>query len=325
MSKKKNSHKSSFLTDPLTRKRFKKELRAATRSQFRPLNRELQKQTRINKLQAQNTSRWFNTYQQQIGRMKQDSAASYGQAGQAMNNYAAAAGSRNAALMNELNAQNARNAQLYGQQANPAAANYALQSGAMNAQMGGDMAGAIQAQGANTNAYFGGLGANAKLGRIEALSALRANRQQISQDKRDLIREKADFRNQYLADAREGERRFYLANKELRNSNQQAAKDRKLTRGENRKDRQQGRRDTTSKDGNAKERKQAMQKAAALLGAYDRKDVAKDPGKFIAALANKGIPANIARRAVRQALKGGGGGKGHKGGKGFDWGSVWGK
>lgn len=347
MSKKKNKHKSSFLTDPLSRRQFKKELRSATRSQFRPLNRELQKQGRINKLQAQNTSRWFNAYQQQIGRMKQDSAAGYASAGQAMNNYAAAAGSRNAALMNELNSQNAQNAQLYGQQPNQTAANYALQSGAMNAQMGGDMAGAIQAQGANTNAYFGGLKANSKLGRIEALSALRANRQQISQDKQDLIRERADFRNQYLSDAREGERRYALALKELRNANRQAAKDRKFQSSEAAKDRRNSNRQaakdrkqskwenkhggSSSSDGGGKERKDAI---AALRSAplnfdkiFSKNSKSASVGIIAEYLRNEAsVSASLARKLAKQYVAkhwtqsavGGaiGGAGGHAGGKG---------
>ncbi len=44
--------KQSPLTKPLSGKRFRKELRAATRSQFRPLQRELKKAKRISLAQS---------------------------------------------------------------------------------------------------------------------------------------------------------------------------------------------------------------------------------------------------------------------------------
>lgn len=226
MSKKDKKHKSSFLTDPLTRKRFKKELKAATRAEFRPLSRELASQKRISLLQSQRTSRYFKDYQQAIGRGRTAVQGAYNNAAQSMNNYAAAAGSQDAALRAQLGQQASADASLYGGSGDTGAANLALLGSANRVRAGADVAGAIQGQGANTYGYLTSQKANAKLGRIEALNAEAANRRQISADKMDLLREKADFRNTYLADAREGERRYELALKELRNSNRQAAKDR---------------------------------------------------------------------------------------------------
>lgn len=322
---KKDKNKSSFLTKPLTKKRFKKELKAQIRSEFRPLSRELQKQERISKLQSQRTSRYFEDYQRAIGRARTQTQGAYQGAVDTMGQYAAQAGSRNAALQGQLQGQAAQSASLYGG-GDTGAANLAVQGEANRVRAGADMAGAIAGQGANTYGYLSSQKANSKLAKVEALQAERANRLSISQDRQDLIRERADFRQQYMADAREGERRYELALKELRNSKNQAHKDRTQARKEARKDREQGRRDNRHDDtgnGDGKgtkpggENKQDYKKAIALLGGFkDQKQISKNPKAAIAGLVNEGIPAGIARRAVKAYLKKHKGGNGGKGGKG---------
>ena len=318
---KKDKNKSSFLTKPLTKRRFKKELQAQTRAQFKPLSRELQKQERISKLQSQRMSRYFEDYQRAIGRARTETQGAYQGAVDTMGSYAQQAGSRNAALQGQLQGQAAQNASLYGG-GDTGAANLAVQGEANRVRAGADMAGAIAAQGANTYGYLSSQKANSKLAKVEALQAERANRLSISQDRQDLIRERADFRQQYMADAREGERRYELALKELRNSKNQAHKDRTQARKEARKDREQGRRDNrhANESGNGEgtkpggENKQDYKKAIALLGGFkDQKQISKNPKAAIAGLVNEGIPAGIARRAVKAYLKKHGG-KGKGGG-----------
>lgn len=320
--KSKKKDETSFLTKPLTRRRFKKELKAQTRAQFKPLSRELQKQERISKLQSQRMSRYFEDYQRAIGRARTQTQGAYQGAVDTMGAYAAQAGSRNAALQGQLQGQAAQDASLYGGSGDTGAANLAVQGEANRVRAGADMAGAIAGQGANTYGYLSSQKANSKLAKVEALQAERANRLSISQDRQDLIRERADFRQQYMADAREGERRYELALKELRNSNSQAAKDRKLSRTESRKDREQGRRDSRH------ERKQAQQdgdsvskNAASLMNRYY--DPKKDTWRSLAAMLNGelDIPASRANQLAKAWLKrhgkdGGkkGGGKGGKGG-----------
>lgn len=318
---KKDKNKSSFLTKPLTKRRFKKELQAQTRAQFKPLSRELQKQERISKLQSQRMSRYFEDYQRAIGRARTETQGAYQGAVDTMGSYAQQAGSRNAALQGQLQGQATQNASLYGG-GDTGAANLAVQGEANRVRAGADMAGAIAGQGANTYGYLSSQKANSKLAKVEALQAERANRLSISQDRQDLIRERADFRQQYMADAREGDRRYELALKELRNSNSQAAKDRKLSRTESRKDREQGRRDSRheneggngekgkgGKNENQRERHQNYNKALDLLGAYSKQEVAKKPQVFIAKLSDK-YGSAVARRAVRTYIKGAGKGKG---------------
>lgn len=323
MSKKndKKKEKSSFLTKPLTKKRFRKELKAQIRSEFKPLSRELQKQDRLSKLRSQQTSRYFQQYQQAIGRVRASSDARYAQAGQAMNDYASAAGSQNAALQGQLAAQSQQNATLYGQTPNSDSVNLAVQGEANRTRNGADMAGMIQAQGANTHAYLSGQQANSKLARIEALQAEARTRRQISSDKQDLIRERADFRQQYMADAREGDRRYELALKELRNSKTQAHKDRTQARKEARKDREQGRRDNrhANESGNGEKGKggdNVKKNAASLMNRYY--DPKKDTWRSLAAMLNGelDIPASRANQLAKAWLKrhGKGGGKKKGGG-----------
>ena len=318
--KKKDKNKSSFLTKPLTKKRFKKELQAQTRAQFKPLSRELQKQERISKLQSQRMSRYFEDYQRAIGRVRTQTQGAYQGAVDTMGQYAAQAGSRNAALQSQLQGQSAQNASLYGT-GDTGSANLAVQGEANRVRAGADMAGAIAGQGANTYGYLSSQKANSKLAKVEALQAERANRLSISQDRQDLIRERADFRQQYMADAREGERRYELALKELRNSNQQAAKDRKLTRNENQKDREQGRRDNrhANESGNGEKGKggdNVRKNAASLMNRYY--DPKKDTWRSLAAMLNGelDIPASQANQLAKAWIKrhGKGGGKKKGGG-----------
>lgn len=319
------NNKSSFLTKPLTRRRFKKELKAATRKQFKPLQKELSSQKRASLAQSQRMSNYFQNYQQVIGRGRADVQAAYDRAGQTMGNYAQMAGSQNAALQGQLTSQAAQNASLYGGTGDTGAANLAVQGQASRVRQGADVAGAIAGQGANSYGYATNLRSNAKLSRIEALTAEKNKRDLISKDKMDLLREKGDFRQEYMTNAREGERRYELANKELRNSNSQAAKDRKLTRGQNAKDRK------LTRGQNAKDRKQAgkdqqgdgntRKNAASLMNRfYDPK---KDTWRSLAAMLNGelDIPASQANKLAKAWLKRHGGGK--KGGKGGGNPDVW--
>lgn len=318
--KKKDKNKSSFLTKPLTKKRFKKELKSQIRSEFRPLSRELQKQERISKLQSQRTSRYFEDYQRAIGRARTQTQGAYQGAVDTMGQYAQQAGSRNAALQSQLQGQAAQNASLYGA-GDTGAANLAVQGEANRVRAGADMAGAIAGQGANTYGYLSSQKANSKLAKVEALQAERANRLSISQDRQDLIRERADFRQQYMADAREGERRYELALKELRNSKTQAHKDRTQARKEARKDREQGRRDnrhddTGNGDGKGKGGDNVRKNAASLMNRYY--DPKKDTWRSLAAMLNGelDIPASQANQLAKAWIKrhGKGGGKKKGGG-----------
>lgn len=337
--KKDKKHKSSFLTDPLTRKRFKKELKAATRAEFRPLSRELASQKRISLLQSQRTSRYFKDYQQAIGRGRTAVQGAYNNAAQSMNNYAAAAGSQDAALRAQLGQQASADASLYGGSGDTGAANLALLGSANRVRAGADVVGAIQGQGANTYGYLTSQKANAKLGRIEALNAEAANRRQISADKMDLLREKADFRNTYLADAREGERRYELALKELRNANRQAAKDRNFQASENAKDRaasaQNSGGDKPNSGQNKREHNKAVKDAKAALRSapldfskiFSKNSKGQSVGIIAEYLRNEAnVDAALARKLAKQyvnkhytaAVVGGaiGGAGGHAGGKG---------
>lgn len=316
----KKKEKSSFLTKPLTKRRFKKELQAQTRAQFKPLSRELQKQERISKLQSQRMSRYFEDYQRAIGRARTETQGAYQGAVDTMGSYAEQAGSRNAALQGQLQGQAAQNASLYGG-GDTGAANLAVQGEANRVRAGADMAGAIAGQGANTYGYLSSQKANSKLAKVEALQAERANRLSISQDRQDLIRERADSRQQYMADAREGERRYELALKELRNSKNQAHKDRTQARKEARKDREQGRRDnrhddTGNGDGKGKGGDNVKKNAASLMNRYY--DPKKDTWRSLAAMLNGelDIPASRANQLAKAWLKrhGKGGGKKKGGG-----------
>ena len=320
---KKDKNKSSFLTKPLTKRRFKKELAAQTRAQFKPLSRELQKQERISKLQSQRTSRYFEDYQRAIGRARTQTQGAYQGAVDTMGQYAQQAGSRNAALQGQLQGQATQDASLYGGSGDTGAANLAVQGEANRVRAGADMAGAIAGQGANTYGYLSSQMANSKLAKVEALQAERANRLSISQDRQDLIRERADFRQQYMADAREGERRYELALKELRNSKTQAHKDRTQARKESRKDREQGRRDSRhdrkdaqTGDGKGKGGDSVRKNAASLMNRYY--DPKKDTWRSLAAMLNGelDIPASQANQLAKAWIKrhGKGGGKKKGGG-----------
>lgn len=231
------------LTAPLTKERFKKELRAATRMQFRPIKRELQKQVRISKLQQQLTGDYYKDYQQKIRAIQGQTAAAYQGAGAALGSYAAQAGSGDAALRAKLDAAAAQSAQLRGGVDSGVGSATSLAGSANRAFAGGDMAGAIAAQGANQQAFLADKRVSAESAKIAAKLAEARNRRDLSDDKLEVLREQGDFKQNYRAEAREGERRYQLALKELRASRKaredeqahassEAAKDRRLARSQ---------------------------------------------------------------------------------------------
>ena len=330
MAKKKDKGKknSDWLTKGVTRKRFKKELRAATRSRFRPLKRELKSQERISKKHAANTSDYYQRYEDTLNRLRQQSAAATQGALGAMNQYAQAAGDGSQGAIQQANTQSAA---VRGAPVPTAGANLAAATGANRIQQGSQVAGALAGQGANQFAYLGGRAANAQLGRIEALGDIHSQRRGIRDDMEELGREKADFKDEFLREYREGERRYDLARRELRQARKESQRNRRFEGRQAAKDRAAAKQ-ASSGDSSAPSSGGGSQGGGGVSKGDLRRAMSyirqAEPGEdytnrksAIDYLVNRGVDPKVAKAAVAKAEKKakGGGKKGGKGKGGGSW------
>lgn len=333
--KNKKKDKGNPLVDPLSMKDFRKERRSYLRSKYRPLQRELNKQERISKLQSQRTSDYYKQYQRTLRGVGQATTAGFNQAGAMYGDALQTASAGDTALRARLATDDAAQAQLQGGMVSSAGSDRLLDNQARVLQSGAGVQAAIAAEGANQRAFIGSSRANSKLSRIGALSALANERDQIAADRLALLRERADDRRTYITDTREGERRYKLANKELRATRKENARDRAFQASENAKDRAAsaaadsqtgGQGHGKAKQENQKAQRKAYQKAKALLPSFapDKGEPSPSPGEVIAGLVSKGIPPRIAKKVVHDFIKSlGGKGKGGGGHNPIKSGGDW--
>jgi hypothetical protein len=246
MAKDKKRKGKSYLTKPLDKKSFKKEMRAAIREEFGAAQRDLQKETRISKATQRRNADYFGEYQAQLAQMQQQNQQGTQQALNQMGGFANQMIGQNQAVAGQVTQQNAQSAQARG--ATPGAQPQ-LQGQAGLVGQGTQMAGQIASQGQAQGQYLGGMETAA----IQEKNAMRTQQQlvrrTVREELRNLKKDKGAAKSTYLSEAREGERRYSLAKRELKQSKgaakqqrQQSNRGNKLTRAEARRNREFDRR-----------------------------------------------------------------------------------
>ncbi len=223
MAKKKKGRKLPFdLTANLDKRRYKRELKQATREEFGPLERATQQELGASNARVMAIPQWFQDYQNQLQGSANASSAAYAGAQQSLSARMAEAGASDtgarAQMLEAAQADAAKRGVAYddsGAQAHTAAASSrnALQARA---------AGAIATQGANQASY---LADKKRIGSGEQAQQLSGEYNRyggILSDQREIAKAKGEFRNEFRRMAREAERKWLLENKALAGTNKRA-------------------------------------------------------------------------------------------------------
>ena len=203
----------SYLLKGLDKKSFKKEMRAAIRQEFGAAQRGLQKEARISKATQRRNADYFGEYQQQLAQMQQQNQQGTQQAINQMGGFANQMVQQTDAANSQVAQQNAQSAQLRG--ATPGAQ---VQGQGGLVGVGGQMAGQIASQGQAQSQMLGAQETAA----IQEKNSMRKQQQlvrrTVREELRQLKKDKGAAKSTYLSEAREGERRYDLGKRELRQS-----------------------------------------------------------------------------------------------------------
>lgn len=313
----KGKNKTSFLTKPLNRKRYRRERKAAERLQFGPQKRQLKAEKRESREQERRVGGYFDQYRAQLAALQQGQQdaynAAYGKVAQATGL------NQDAGIRDRLRAEEERDAQVRGTTAS--ATPYAEAAELSRQRLASGAAATVATQGARQSAY---LADKQRIGAREGVEQQlkeAERRRAINQDQRSLAKERGDFRTTFRTEAREGERRYELANKELK----RGSKNVRLQGKENRKGQRLGfeqdkalaRQDArlnppasgktpAQKKAAKRDFKNAYQTAKSLLDAAKKPPRTKEEWAAFARLVEKeaeGVDLVTARKAIARLKK----------------------
>lgn len=204
------------LTAPLDRKTFNREMRAAERLQFRPLQRQLNREHSAQKFRAYDENdAWYKAYQADIAALRGQAAGVTGGILDRVQAAQTAAGDQDASNRNAMMERLARDAQLRGAVLDPNVELGQVNAEAARANAAMTMLGTLGGQGANQQNYLINRQMIAGQAQREARDRELARLRGIDEDKRALARERGDFRTDFRRTAREDERKYALENRAL--------------------------------------------------------------------------------------------------------------
>jgi hypothetical protein len=217
-----------FFTGPLTRKQFRKERRAATRSRYRPALKAKRQEIRQSRLQQARIGDYFQGYQSDIAKSGAAQQAAYDKAQQSIAQ--ATGGAQDAALRAELNAEEAMDAERRGTTRTPSTVGAA--AALARQRLASSAASTLATQGARIAA------SGAERQRITSRESVEqqlkeaSRRRLLKSELSDVKKEKGEYKAGYMAEARESERAFALAMKELTSTRKIRAQGRETRRGQ---------------------------------------------------------------------------------------------
>lgn len=203
----------SPFAEPITRKTVGKELRAATRLQYRPLEREIHGELRASHQRERQVGNWWDQYLQQVSGSQQQSQAAYDRAAQQQQGFINQASQVDNSNTQRLNKEAAESAALRGATPDNSAAEREAAAQAQRNTLSAAYGGATAAQGANQFAY---LADQKRIGSGQKTASRIAEQKRglsIRQDLRELAKQKGDFRTKYRGELRDKEREYLLKRK----------------------------------------------------------------------------------------------------------------
>lgn len=206
--------------DPLTRKRFNREMRATENLEFAPIQHQINRELAASQFRSgKELPAWYAAARADIQKIEGQS----GQEREALLNRLQGAmgeaGTQDAANRTAMMERLSKDAQLRGVALDPS-----IESGQVNAEAARrnstlNTLGTLGGQSANQADYLRNRRVNTFQQEREATGREGAREQQILADLRELARKRGDFRTKYRADTRSAEREFYLGRKALGSKN----------------------------------------------------------------------------------------------------------
>lgn len=195
---------------PLRGKAARRELGAATRLEFDPQKRELNRSLAGSDARQGQIDQWYNEYKTHVQQLQGNTQQGY--------NDAAAQGaafSQNAGAMDAANRQNIedagrRDAAMRGQDYSPAGAIDATNAADARQKLLQAQQARVATQGANQNAYGNATQAAVQHQGIEQHTAEQGRKAMLESDARELAAKEGDFRVDFLRQLREDERKFQV-------------------------------------------------------------------------------------------------------------------
>lgn len=198
-------------TKPLTRKRLRREVRAARKLQFGPLRREIRGEIRASREQERRAQDYFKGYKQALSQQAAQTRGAYGQADTQISQQAQAASNYAEQLRQRLGTEEASEAAKYGQssiQREGGETNIAAQLARLNAS--NILRGVTASQGATQEAYTQRSKDIANRELVEQRLREAARRRSYRSDLRDVAKQEGALGVDFLRQARGSERDFYL-------------------------------------------------------------------------------------------------------------------
>lgn len=199
----------SPFTKPLTRKRSRRELKAATRLAFGPQKRALKKEIKGTRLSKKRIRQYFPNYRESIGEAASRTQAAYGQAQQEIGAASQSAANFAEQVRQRMAQEAMEDAARRGVAYDPSGSQTGAQANLARMNTANVLRGVTSAQGASQQAMFADKGRIAQREKIEQLLRADARKRSLQGERRDLLRDQGAFRADQLRQMR-GEERDYL-------------------------------------------------------------------------------------------------------------------
>jgi len=206
MAKKKKKRPS--VTAPLDWKGIRRETKAKTRLQYGEFGRQLRGEMRKSQQDTRNTRQWYRQYRQNLAQVRRQNTRAFGQLDRDNRAASNRAQSAFAANRDRLAAEERESAQLRGvaPETSPMASNTAAEE--QRRQLRDSYASRTRQMGASSSALLNQMRASSAAGRAADVRAQQSERRNLREKKRELAREKGDFRVATRGDLIRGEREW---------------------------------------------------------------------------------------------------------------------
>ena len=329
MAKKKRKNKVRSIIAPITSpKQVRKEVGAAARLKYKPVQKDIRREKKISKRQSGNVKSWYKQHQKQLGNIRQQGIGAQNQFIDQVQESGAQSAAADRANRADTSAAEQRAASLYGSRAQTAPNAAAAEAANQRQNIIASNVGRMAAQGQTNANMLGAIKGASRLGRDQMLRDERNIRREAGKDLRDLKRERGDYKVQTRRDIRGEERDWNLQNKTLgskadyndairdvarlgvkrarvsgnkgiKQANIYGATDRykadKYTKGQ-KGSKGPDREELGRADGYLKS---MLQKTDSNGNSPTWRDVWNNEGRFVSALVNRGVSKQAARRTVK--------------------------
>ncbi|MGH2761433.1 MAG: hypothetical protein ACRDLD_02445 [Thermoleophilaceae bacterium] len=199
-----------YFTKPLTRKRFKREMKAAERMEFRPEKQAIRREARAERGQRERISDYFDAYGEATQGANRATQSAYENAQKTLRDLTASSTASDTATRAKADAEARADAKARGVTYDPSQSQKSAAGSSSRRAASDTFGGLVATQGAGQAAYLIDKGRVGEGERVNQLLRSHARSRTIKKDKRALAREKRDYRRDYRTRARDTERQYLL-------------------------------------------------------------------------------------------------------------------